>query len=334
MNKNIIISKYYKNTLNAGPKAKVDIECFVSKYFKFEKKYFFEPENMGKIKYKILTIRQILFFMLHKFNIVLFQLPFSKNAIKKCKANCKIGIIHDINGLRYQNKEILKNEIESINELQYVIVHNEEMEKYLKGLNIKPQIFVLELFDYICEFKKDNSNNNESKIVDISYAGNLSKEKCPFIYQVDSSKINCVFNLYGKGIEKDIDNKKIYKGAFSPDILPQKISSKLGLIWDGDFDEKDENVGFKNYTKYNNPHKLSCYLASETPVVVWRKSAIANLVRKYNIGYLIKDIYELNNINYEDYEEKKKNAKELGKKVREGYFIKRVMNEILKKVDI
>ena len=272
--------------------------------------------------------------MFHRFNIVLFQLPFSKKAIKKCKANCKIGIIHDINGLRYQNEEILKNEIESINELDYVIVHNEEMEKYLKVFNIKPQIFVLELFDYRSELNKEKSNNDERKTMDISYAGNLSKEKCPFIYQVDSEKINYIFNLYGKGIEKDIDNKKIYKGAFSPDILPQKISSRFGLIWDGDFDEKDENVGFKNYTKYNNPHKLSCYLASDTPVIVWRKSAIAKLVQKYNIGYLIKDIYELNSINLEDYKEKKRNAEELGKKVREGYFIKKVMSDILKKVDI
>ena len=113
-------------------------------------------------------------------------------------------------------------------------------------------------------------------------------------------------NLYGVGIDKDINNKIKYLNKYSPDELPNKIVGDLGLIWDGNYDESDENEGFKNYTKYNNPHKLSCYIAAGLPVIVWEQSAVADFVNKYNIGYTIKNLYDINKINLTDYTTKKK----------------------------
>ena len=66
-------------------------------------------------------------------------------------------------------------------------------------------------------------------------------------------------------------------------------------------------------------------------MIVWRKAAIAEIVEKYNIGYVISNLYEINDLNLNDYYEKKENVKRLSKKVKEGYFTKRVLNEILEK---
>ena len=104
-------------------------------------------------------------------------------------------------------------------------------------------------------------------------------------------------------------------------------------MWDGNLDESDEEESFKKYTKYNNPHKLSCYIAAEMPVIVWKKAAISELVEKYNIGYTISNVYEINNINFEDYDKKIENIKRISQKVKNGYFTEKIMKEVLKDIE-
>ena len=208
------------------------------------------------------------------------------------------------------------------------------MKIYLVERGIKKEnIFVLELFDYLCNSNIVERKSELDKEFKVIYAGNLIETKSPFIYQINQNKINFTIDLYGKGVEKNISDKISYKGAFSPDELPSKLEGDLGLVWDGNFDESDENQKMKNYTKYNNPHKLSCYIAAGIPVIVWRKAAIADLVDKYNIGYKISNIYDINNLDLSDYDKKLKNVRELSKKVRTGYFTTRVMDEILKDME-
>ena len=229
---------------------------------------------------------------------------------------------------------MFKDEIEVISHFKYIIVHNEIMKQYLveKGIN-ESKIYILELFDYICDDKeKIEYNKTIENRLTVIYAGNLAKNKSPFIYELNKEKMDYTINLYGKGIDESINDKILYKGAFKPEELPNKMNGDIGLIWDGNFDERDQNEGFKNYTKYNNPHKLSCYLAMGVPVIVWEKSAIANLVKKYNVGYTIENLYEINNLNIKDYNEKRKNVKELQNKVINGYYTKRVLEEIIEDI--
>ena len=74
------------------------------------------------------------------------------------------------------------------------------------------------------------------------------------------------------GIDKDINKKLVYKGKCEPNKLPDELKGDLGLIWDGNFDESDENIKFKHYTKFNNPHKLSYYTASRNSCYSMEKS--------------------------------------------------------------
>ena len=330
----LLISKYNYNEFNAGPKAKIDIENILNEYEKIRLKTLKINSRMLKnsIKKLIIYFKEFIFVLKigKKNEDKIVQFPFRKIDLflsKKCK---NTFIIHDIEGLRQNNPKLLSQEINQYKIADYVIVHNSKMQKYLieNGIN-QNKIKILELFDYLVQ------EDNKTKKVEIFeepviiYAGNLTDSKCPFIYQIEKDKINFKFNLYGVGITQNINEKMKYKGSYSPDVLPDKLEGNLGLVWDGNYDESDENEGFKNYTKYNNPHKLSCYIAAGLPVIVWRKAAVADFVKKYNIGYTIGNIYDINNIDFSDYEEKLKNVQELSEKVRSGYFTKKVINEIL-----
>ena len=86
----------------------------------------------------------------------------------------------------------------------------------------------------------------------------------------------------------------------------------------------------KNYTKYNNPHKLSCYMAAGLPVIVWEKAAISKFVKDNNIGYTIKKIDDINTLDFSDLKEKAENVKKIEEKVQNGEYTKNVIKKILK----
>lgn len=289
-------------------------------------------EEKGILNKNIYRIRKALFSIkyLHGEELTVIQVPFT-NDIKFTKnSKHKIAFIHDIEGIRKNDTRIENREINFLNTCEYIVAHNNKMKRYLvkKGIDAQ-KIYVLELFDYLCNYSiKDNKifDKNDIKIV---YTGNL--DKAPFLRQIKSEKMNFTMNVYGVNNEK-IQNEKIeYKGKYLPDELPKHIEGDIGLVWDGNYDESDENEGFKNYTKYNNPHKLSCYIVAELPVIVWKKSAVADFVNKYNIGYTINNIYDINELDFKDYKIKKENIKRLSLKAKQGDFTKKVINEILKK---
>lgn len=332
----VIISQYAKSILNAGPKAKIDVEEIVQREYK-GKVYTFKltgkEANFNKVNKFILKIRKAIFsiLFLHGNDLTIIQVPFLNDTRFTKKLKNKVAFIHDLEGIRQKDKRIEEREIKFLSTCKYIIVHNNKMKQYLIDKNISgDKIYVLEMFDYLVNnYKENNTEVLSNKHLKIIYTGNI--DKAPFIKQLDTKRVNFKTNVYGVCNDKINNDKIYYKGKFPPEELPNYIEGDLGLVWDGNYDESDENEGFKNYTKYNNPHKLSCYIAAEKPVIVWRKAAIAEIVEKYNIGYVISNLYEINDLNLNDYYEKKENVKRLSKKVKEGYFTKRVLNEILEK---
>lgn len=326
---------------NAGPKAPRDIIEILQKEYNAKSVNLIQSNNVfNKIFYRIKIFNNILISKIKK-EILIFQFPFYETSnilnkifmfsLKRVNKDKTIILIHDLEGLRNNDERLNKQDIERLNMVKYVIAHNKTMKEYLQKEGVSSKIFTLDLFDYLC----DETNNNEEKDEsnnNIVYAGNLVNAKSPFIYQIEETKTNFNLNLYGVGLEEEklFNNKISYKGKFQPDELPNKLCGKLGLIWDGNFDESDEESGMKRYTKYNNPHKLSCYMAAGLPVVVWGKAACSDFINENNIGYTVNSIYDINNIDYIDYEQKKKNALKIKEKVRSGYYTKKVFETILK----
>lgn len=334
----ITISQYATNKLNAGPKAKIDIERILKKEFKSKIYTLRLTGNEGNGSYITdfnYKIKKAIFAMkyLHGEDITIIQIPFINDTRFTKNLKNKIAFIHDLDGIRKQDKKIEKREINFLLSCNYIVAHNEKMKMYLieKGIE-KEKIYTLEMFDYLCEIKEKDIKAFDSSNVQVVYTGNL--DKASFIKQLDSEKMNFRINVYGT--KNDIiKNEKIqYKGKYKPDELPNYIEGDLGFVWDGNVDESDESIGFKNYTKYNNPHKLSCYLAAGIPVIVWEKSAVSEFITKYDVGYTINSIYDINEIDFSDYEIKRENAKRISDKVRSGFFTKNVIEKIIEKISL
>lgn len=320
----ISISAIFNEKKNAAPKAPADIDYILSTIGKTKViRILRKNEN-----YKWKVYFNFLISRLRK-GIIVIQYPLVLNAKSYdfLPMNRTVALIHDLPGLRKNEEKLNNNDINILKKFKYIIVHNEKMKNFLVSQGVKEKnLYILEIFDYIVQNNNDIiPNNNDLRIV---YPGNLKKEKSPFIYQLVESKMNFRLFLYGLNVEKYSNNKIIYKGSFEPDNI-ESIIGDLGLIWDGNFDESDENLGFKNYTKFNNPHKISCCLACDMPIIVWRKSAVADFVIKNNIGYTISNLYDINDLDFSDYNTKKKNAEKIGKRIREGYYTKKVFKEII-----
>lgn len=319
---------------NAGPKAKEDIINILKSRYNSEllTETIYEDFNINRIGKFMYLIKKFIIILKNYTNkdTIVIQYPMSNQfeLLSLFPKKRTIVIIHDLQGLRLLNQNKNKKELKQLKKYLYIIAHNERMKKYLIENGISSEsIYTIDMFDYLVSEKKE-----KDKILKegIAFVGNLSETKTPFIHQINESKMNFNLYLYGVGITENINKKIIYRGAFEPGNLPVIINQKLGLVWDGNYDESDENFSYKNYTRYNNPHKLSCYIAAGIPVIVWEKSAVSDFVKENNIGYLINNIYDINTLEFDDYDVKKQNVEKIRQKVSNGYYTNKVFDKILK----
>lgn len=278
---------------------------------------------------------------IEKESILFLQNPFYHNQLgrftqlsnlKKNKNIKVISIVHDVNELRGSfDSKYFEIEFSQMLELADVlIVHNENMKKWFIEYGVsEDRLFVLEIFDYLTDKPLAVASSLE-KVVTV--AGNLSKEKSPYVYKLHQLP-DLDVNLYGVNYEKEIISDNIsYKGAFPSDQVPYELNAGFGLVWDGDsLDTCSGPTG--NYLKFNNPHKLSLYLSSGIPVIVWKESAEATFVLENKIGFAVASLSDIdgifNSLTLEDYIEYQNNAKNIGGQLHDGYYTKKVVREIL-----
>jgi hypothetical protein len=260
---------------------------------------------------------------------VLFHFPFHAKiyqlllAILKWKKVNTIAVIIDIDGLRDKNKTLLDKEILILKQFKYLVAHNSSMKNFLTQYLPHSRILLIGLFDY--PFNKSLPQKIVSKSICI--AANLSKSK--YVYKLHQLK-ELTFNLYGNGYNPGTASPHSnvnYEGVVSPSILPAKLQGSFGLVWDGQSIEKCDD-----YLRYNNPHKVSLYLTAGLPIIVWEDSAIATLVKENGLGFTVKDLLEIpvkiQNISDRAYELMLLQVESFGEKIRRGFFLKKVIEEL------
>lgn len=227
--------------------------------------------------------------------------------------------------------DLLRKEINFLSKAYVVIVHNEEMGKVLYNFGLSspsPYVVSLGLFDYLYRRPYRKMIREFGKI--IVFAGNLNKSI--FLRKLINLEGEIVFYLYGIGFNEKLNGKNIsYRGSFSPEELVCKIEGNFGLIWDGN--DIETCSGFMGeYLKINNPHKLSLYIASALPVIVWEEAAIAKFVNEFKIGFTIKSLYDLEkkleSLDKGTYQNYIDNMEELRVKVRKGDYMKRAIEVV------
>lgn len=254
---------------------------------------------------------------------------------KKCKF---IVLIHDLESLRggiegqFENMEAANDFADNVflKCFDRVICHNSKMRDYMasKGFE-KEKLVSLEIFDYLSAREAKNSAKHTDPTLVI--AGNLAPGKCGYAYKMAKASSEFLkLELYGNYYDDNYHAEGVtYHGSFEPDELANHIDADFGLIWDGNsVDSCIGNTG--NYLRYNNPHKASFYLSAGIPVIIWKEAALADFVKKNNVGICVENLVGLDKvieeISDEEYSEMKKNTVELSKKLRNGYFLNRALD--------
>ena len=328
---------------HAGTKATADIALIAERLG-------FKPVNvkmdstrkslMGKV------IRQVGYFRdwekatreITEDSVLLLQHPFHYPQLTREKTlraikskNVKvISVVHDVEELRaFYYSDYYKREFEFMLEISDIlIVHNEVMKKWFIERGIpEGKLVTLGIFDYL----QDNHEKNISFEKSITVAGNLDTEKCGYIKELSNLK-GIKVHLYGPNFNETMkDSKDItYHGSFPASEIPQKLDRGFGLVWDGESISGCKGASGQ-YLRYNNPHKLSLYLSSGLPVIIWKEAAEAGFVEKNKVGITVQDVKELesifDNLTTKEYEVMVQNVSKISEDLCKGKFAEVVLRE-------
>lgn len=330
--KNILVNPVIEwsdeKKVNASSKARIDVEA-ICKSLGFEVK---------EVKYKHSNIPPVRAFLklksylkavkaLEENTNIFFQYPVilsvhSFSLLRKIlkKKNCKIFfIVHDIESIRYGKN--IHEDVLYLNLCDSVILHTEKMKETLHENGVRIPIKIMNFFPYL---SNDDFASEEDMLKlrnTICFAGNLGKSV--FLGELLKKKYeNISWRFYGLqgNLDFDKENNMEYMGKFSPDNV-SFIKAGWGLVWDGtSLDTCDGLMG--NYLRYNAPHKLSLYLTSGMPVIVWKESGLAQEVEKRGVGISISSILEIEKklkaISEEDYKKILKNVRKESLNIRKG----------------
>lgn len=241
-----------------------------------------------------------------------------------------VALIHDLDALRCAENQrgfiekTLRNEIAFLEYFDCIIAHNRKMKQYLAAHGIESnKIIELELFDYLVP---ENDTKMASFAKKITVAGNLHAQKAYYLHLLQNTPGKTYeVDLLGTNWEGSNNlNDVCFKGSFTPDEIASYINEGFGLVWDGDsLDGCTGDYGF--YLHYNNPHKLSSYIACGIPVITWKEAAIAPFVIENEIGIAISSLQELNsffdNITETSYNRMAQNVRAIRSKVVSGEYL-------------
>lgn len=258
--------------------------------------------------------------------------------IKTRKSIKTICVIGDIDGIRDEKPDLLSKECSLFRSYDIIIAHNRFMAAWLSSYAKVDQSKIVELT--LFDFKTIPVNKNRKLSPVIVFAGNVITnpfvDKLHLVTKVDST---CKYNIYGS--QKNIavhENDKLHYYAYEQDPykVPELLNGSFGLIWYGDsLEECSGAIG--EYIRYISQHKLSFYIISSLPIIVWEEAAAASFVKEHNIGITIKSIYDIEDkirsITEAEYETMCNNMKPLAQKISSGYFLTTAINKAISILD-
>ena len=173
----------------------------------------------------------------------------------------------------------------------------------------------------------------------VIYAGGLWEKKNAFLYDASDELEGCVMDLYGSGnLDSSRFGKNIrYHGRIDSDEFIGMDKSGWGLVWDGDSCDGCGGI-WGEYLKLNNPHKCSFYLRAGLPVIVWSQSAMADFVLGNKVGIAVERIADIPQalalIGAEECRVIAANVAQMQRRLNEGYYFRKAMEEELKSLRV
>lgn len=334
----------YKHIHDAGSKARMDVESImeeigimpVGKAHKISR---------NRLLHFIRTIKTVanIPFTIKKGDYLIVQYP-AKYYTTICKMTHLFGgnvitLIHDLTCFRKKHNSETE-EIRLMNQSDAIIAHNSNMVDWLRkkgyiGYNRKGIIEPLNIFDFLSTSQYSTKRNMTWPLHKIVYAGQLTKYKNKFLYEMGDYIEGYTVNIYGKGFDRATaanPNNFTTKGFIPSDDLIRKAEGDFGLVWDGDsIDSCSGNWG--EYLKINNPHKVSLYIKCGLPIIIWDKAAMAKFVQENKIGICISSLKDISaiykHLTKEEYDSMCSNVQHINNLMSQGYFFKEALSKII-----
>ena len=326
---------------HAGNKARLDIDRMLERkgfspleYFEF----LVFPSFAKKLMYRASPryLKKLGKLCSTKGEKIVLQYPFfgdvfTQKVFKRLvRTNRVILVVHDVDALRNFGGTKLSNELEVFQCAKCLVVHNAHMKQALQKLNITVPMVELEVFDYLLDGELPPADASFGSSV--AFAGNF--QKSDFWKRSSVADLGVDFHLYGPNFatEQIPWDNVTYEGSYKPDVIPYKLHGHFGLIWDGPAIDTCRGA-FGEYMKYNNPHKLSLYLAACKPVIIWKEAAAAEFIEKYKVGFSVDSLSEmaerLSNLKENDYQEYINSAESLRKKICKGFYFDKALQKAM-----
>jgi hypothetical protein len=223
--------------------------------------------------------------------------------------------LHDLDGFTGGTEKTLEDEVTLLNLTGAVITHGERMSKLLRenGVTV-PLVNSKQLFDYQVNVLDAPLTPNIER--QLTVAGWLPKNEFLFDWQQDIS-----IEAFGSKDDMILSDKVHWHGVFSNEALIREIpKNTFGLCWA----TNRGGILHHDYQRMNNPLKVSNYLSLGMPVIVWNEAAVAEVIEKYNVGFTIRVLSEIEGklkaLTDEEMRVMKANANNFSKLTRNGYF--------------
>ncbi len=238
-----------------------------------------------------------------------------------------VTLIHDLGSFR-RHKLTAAQENRRLMQTDVLIVHNEQMKKWVVEHGFTHPVITLQIFDYLSSSKaKVRKAPAEGARWRVSFAGNLSQRRNNFLYEL-SPLIgpHWQMELYGHGMTTETCAKyrnMHYHGLLPEDKLVSDIDAEFGLVWGGD--SATTCVGdWGVYLGYNNPHKTSFSMRAGLPVIIWSQAAMAPFVLENGIGLVVDSLADieplLSKLTADEYDAMYRRAVGLGEQLQQGVF--------------
>lgn len=250
---------------------------------------------------------------------------------KRKKGIRVVAIIHDLDRSDSARNSLTDHERRFFAMCDRIVVHNSCMQAFLVRQGVDShKLIVLGIFDYL--------TTGEMRACDplsrfrIAICGNLFGEKCGYLNGLGAIK-GVQWELYGPNFDETLVSENVvYQGVCAPDELPSRLSQGFGLVWDGGTVDGCNGM-FGEYLRINNPHKLSLYLASGIPVIIWREAAEARLVLEEGVGIAVDSLRDIpaavRSLTEDSYQQMWQKTRVIGARLRSGYYMKSAMQGVL-----
>ena len=261
-----------------------------------------------------------------------FQAEFF-DAISAMESVRMVALIHDIPTWMFTKGEEeydCENDfwLKQLKKFDMLMVANEKEAHKLQEDGVDVPMIQMQLWDYLYsgprqekKFRKKLYYVGGRDIIDINYQGATPL----YIY------------------DKHVENRVLECGSVTwlgrkpSDEIVSSLDGGFGIVVSENLIEKS-NMNFVYYNQFNNPTKLSVYLAAGIPVIVPSKTYHAKLVREHGIGLVVDDLNEIDAVlaamTAQDYQKMLDNIKGWQEAVSEGFFIKRAFFSMLRALEL